>query len=380
MGPSKTAIALSAIMTLAACGDDSDAPAPAPAEAAPGQGEPTATAAAAAAEAAEAVAPKAKPPAPQADVGFMGKPEAARMKYMREAAVTAIRRGSGGRSLSFKLTFHDGSHGYFKPEQSFSGAHWYAELAAYHIDRALGLGRVPPVVARRMEWRRLKSNAKGDKRVQEIKVGDDGMVRGALVHWIDEKLGNAKTPPGWESWVRVTNYPAQGTTPFQRPALYTAALDVARARRKSGRPQETYYKSVPEPGREGLPAELSDMLVLDYLTHNIDRWGGENVNLLTLGKGGPLIFLDNGAGFFHGPDRQGLMEDRLKVQQCFRRNTLDALEKLDVEALGKAMAADPLGPFLDAKLLAGLEVRRRALLDRATAMMRTHGEDAVLKW
>lgn len=372
-------LGLYCVLSLSACGGEAPA-----AEATDAVEATEATAAAPAAETApaKAEAPAAEPtPAAQApDIGFMGKPEIQRRLYMQMASITTIRKGRGGRSLSFKVTFEDGSHAYFKPEQSFSGANWYAEVAAYYIDRALGLGGVPAVVARSIEWRRLKNNAKGDKRLAEVKVGDDKRVRGALVDWIEEDLGHAKTPPGWESWVRVTNYPAQGTSPFQRPALYTAALDRARARRTNGKAQETYYTSVPKPGRPELPAELSDLLVLDYLTHNIDRWGGDNVNLLTLGKRGPVIFLDNGAGFFHGPDRQGLMEDRLKVQQCFRRSTVDALEKLDVAALGKKMATDPLGPFLDAKLLAGLEVRRRALLERATEMMRTHGEDAVLKW
>ena len=359
-----------------ACGDNPPAPTDDPPAAPPGA--PTETDA----PAAKAAAPAAQDDTPPAtpDVGFMGKPEADRREYMRNAAVVAVKKGKGGRSLAFKFTFEDGSRAYFKPEQSFSGAHWYAEVAAYHIDRALGLGRVPPVVARSFSWSRLKAAARTDKRTGEVTVDKYDTVRGALVHWIDDKLSRAKTPPGWEGWVRVTSYPPFSVTPCQRPALYTAGLVRSRARRASGRPQERYYKHAPSPRYNALPAELADMLVLDYLTHNIDRWGGENTNLLTFADTGALIYLDNGAGFFRGPHRQGLMEDRLKAQQCFRRSTIDALEKLDVAALGKTMAADPLGPFLDAKLLAGLEIRRTALLARVQMLMRIHGENAVLKW
>ena len=41
----------------------------------------------------------------------------------------------------------------------------------------------------------------------------------------------------------------------------------------------------------------TDVVVFDYLTANTDRWGGDNANVLTRGRGGPLVFLDNGAGF-----------------------------------------------------------------------------------
>ena len=38
-------------------------------------------------------------------------------------------RGRGGRSLGFRLTFEDGSRGYFKPDQAFNGMSWNAEIA-----------------------------------------------------------------------------------------------------------------------------------------------------------------------------------------------------------------------------------------------------------
>jgi len=176
--------------------------------------------------------------------------------------------------------------------------------------------------------------------------------------------------------VRVEPYGRQRITPFQRPAEYTAAL----ARFRAGEPTPRYYDEPPEPDTPERAAELSDMLVFDFLTLNIDRWGGDNGNVLTLGKGGPLIFLDNAAGFAHGKHRTGLMDDRLKPCQRFRRRTVDALRALDVAALGEAMARDPLGPVLDAHLLEGLEVRRRAVLDHVARLRAAHGEAAVLPW
>lgn len=315
---------------------------------------------------------------------FFGVPDAPLIARLREGEVNKVEKGRGGRSLGFKLTLANGTRAYFKPEQSFSGANWYAELAAYHIDRALHLGRVPVTVARRLPWAPLRKAARGDRRLREVKVAKDGTVVGALVAWLDGALSPAQTPPGFENWVRVEPYSNYGVSPFQRPAAYTAALERRRKRLETKQPAERYYDEAPTPVRPGLPAELSDMLLLDYLTHNIDRWGGDNGNVLTLKTAADatptLVFLDNGAGFFHGPDRQGLMEDRLSVQQCFRRSTIAALRALDVAALLKTMAADPLGPFLDESLARGLRVRREALLERVDGLIAEHGAEAVLPW
>merc|ERR1711916_330664 len=86
-------------------------------------------------------------PLPNALLGedcFLGTPDQWMRERLLQRDITAIKKGSGGRSLAFKLTFADGTQGYYKPAQSFSGANWYAEVAAYQLDRALGLGRVPP--------------------------------------------------------------------------------------------------------------------------------------------------------------------------------------------------------------------------------------------
>lgn len=316
-------------------------------------------------------------------IGFLGRPEEATLERLRHAEPVRVKKGTGGRSLAFKLYFAGGHKAYFKPEQSFSGALWYAELAAYYLDRALGLYRVPPTVSRRLPWAPLRAAASADRRVDEVVVAADGTVRGALVHWLDEApLERAPTPPGWESWVRVEPLQRWAISPYQRPAVYAEALRARKALLQSDaddKRAEPYYDTVPEPERPALPAELSDMLVFDFLTLNIDRWGGDNVNVLTLGKGGPLIFLDNAAGFSEGPDRRGLMDDRLAPCQRFRRSTVRALERLDVAALGERMARDPEGPLLSDAMLQGLELRRRAVLEHVAAQRARFGDATWLQ-
>lgn len=285
--------------------------------------------------------------------------------------IVRVERGSGGRSLSFRATLADGTHAYFKPEQSFNGMSWYAEIAAYHLDRELGLGRVPPVVGRRIAWSELRPAARGDARVGELAVGDDGTLRGALLWWVPERLVPLPLDENWERWLRIEGEP-DTITPFQRPNHYRDARAAGRAAPRSS--------ETPEPDVPGRAAELSDLIVFDYLAHNLDRWGTNNTNVRTVGTGGPLMFLDNAASFTLRRPRIGLMDTRLEHVQRFRRSTIDAVRELDIERFAARIEADPLAPALDRRQLENLEERRRHLLAYVDSLVEAHGEEAVYPW
>ena len=120
------------------------------------------------------------------------------------------------------------------------------------------------------------------------------------------------------------------------------------------------------------------MIVFDFLMSNADRFGDDNANLLTLGDDGPLIFLDNGSGF-SAPPPPAVLDARLASVSKFRRRTIDALRALDTQALKATMAADPLGPILDAAMWRGLETRRTAVLEHVARQQKRFG-DAVFAW
>ncbi|HEX2678561.1 MAG TPA: hypothetical protein VHM19_18040, partial [Polyangiales bacterium] len=292
---------------------------------------------------------------------------------------TRVKKGAGGRTLAFKLTLEDGTQGYFKPEQTVSSANWYAEVAAYHLDRALGLGRVAPVTSRRVAWSALVKAAAGDKREPELIRDKQDSLRGAFIAWLPKKPTAVETPAGWENWVRIEPFARWAVSPYQSSAAYVAALRHVRELAARGAQAPGRYEVIPTPSSEDLPAALSDMLVFDFLTLNYDRWGGDNTNVLTLGAGGPLIFLDNGDAFSAGPSRRGLMDSRLAPVQKFRKRTIEALRKLDVAALGERLNADPNGPILDENAMAGLAVRRQAVLEHVAAQQQRFG-DAVFAW
>jgi hypothetical protein len=310
---------------------------------------------------------------------FTGKSAAEVLERLRSGQLQSAEKGSGGRTLAFKVTLESGVQAYYKPEQRLASANWYAEVAAFYLDRALGLGRVPPVVSRRLAWKQLEAAAVGDSRSKTVAVDRTGNVRGALIAWLPDELLAAGTPPGWEAWLCNEPWNPLNVTPYQSAATYKQGLAAQRQRRTGGEGAALGKREAPPPARDDLPAELSDMIVFDFLTANAERFGDDNANLLTLGAKGPLVFLDNGSGFSPGPAQQGVLNARLSAVSKFRWRTIDALRALDVKTLKATMAADPLGPILDAAMLRGLEARRTAVLEHVAREEKRFG-DAVFAW
>lgn len=306
---------------------------------------------------------------------FSGEPDAPRIDALRNGTIDAVEKGKGGRSLAFKIRLEDGTEGYFKPKQRFSAAHWYSEVAAYYLDRELGLGRVSPTTGRSIPWRTLRKAAGNDPRIEELQPERDGNLKGAFIWWIPERLERLKMGRRWERWVRIQK--SLPITPYQRPVDYRADLNGRPGVREATDPARPLAGKPPDPRR---PAELSDLIVFDYLTQNVDRWGGDFTNVRIRGKNGPLIYLDNGAGFWLGNQRLGLMEARLKALQRFRRSTVEAVRGLDVDAFAARLASDPLGPVLNEKQLNGLRERKAAVLRHVDEMVTRFGEQEVLAW
>ncbi len=299
---------------------------------------------------------------------FLGHDEAAFLTSLRQEDVAHVQLGRGGRSLAFRVTLADGRRAYFKPEQSFSAARWYSEVAAYHLDRTLGLGRTPPVVSRRFYWPPLRRIAQDDARVSEVTVMNN-TVRGALIGWVEGPVPPLGLGRSWERWIRLDG--GMAISPYQRPSDYRGLLNDRLT------PEETEMGRLEEQ-QESLSseriAELSDLIVFDTLISNVDRWGGSFTNLRTRGHGGPLLLLDNGAGFWAGSHRLGLMDARLEALQRFRRRTIEALEVFDLEAFRDRLAADPLAPLLTDWQIEGVEVRRRAVLAHVRRMRERFGD------
>ncbi len=343
---------------------------------------------------------------------FFGLPENKQRDSLAASEIRDVKLGSGGRSIGFKITLTDGTVGYFKPEQTFSGAHYYSELASYYLDRELGIGRVPPTVGRRVDWKLLVKPLGYDVRREELIVPKDEQLRGAFIWWVPEKLIPIRPGKNWERWIRIRGWPSSAVTPFQRPRVYlqklgivptgdeaaalpnsetpapAGAQDVQDAQRaetaglgevsRQSAPATKEPEAVKEPDTPERAAELSDMIVFDYLIINLDRWGGEYTNVRTRGEHGPLIYLDNGAGFI-AQASNGLMRARLHAVEKFRKATIDAIRALDIDKLEKRMQTDPLWPFITEQHLTHLAARKQDVLDHVEAMHAKYG-DAIYAW
>lgn len=312
---------------------------------------------------------------------FFGVPDAPVLSAMREGTIAKIEKGGGGRSLGFRVTFKGGQRAYFKPEQTFSAANWFSEVAAYHLDRTLGIGRVPPVVSRKLPWEPFAKVAAQDRRLHEIVVREEH-VRGALVAWVDGPLTRMEQEERWEPWLRLTRLRTTAVSPFQRPSQWKRQMNAMKRMGREWRSKDErarIRKLRPEPLRADRPGELSDLIVFDYLTRNLDRWGGRNGNILIRGAEGPLVFLDNGAGFAPGDPRPELLEARLEMIERFRRQTIMAVRALDLTEYEARLASEPLAPILTRTQLEGLAARREALLARVASLEAVHGQ-AIWIW
>lgn len=295
-------------------------------------------------------APEPAPPLPKAlletppkpllatHAGFEGPVDPAKdrawMLRLASAPIVAIKRNTGGTSLTLRVRFEDGQRAVWKPEQKKGAGSFRSEIAAWHLDRLIGFGRTAVVVGRSIgkshvlaQLDHADTDPEAMARFEAELLEHDGRVAGAMIAWHEKTLANAEPPKDWED------------------------LDAGVS--------------------ESRVFEWSDMVAFDFLIDNTDRWSGGNV--LSLGKDGPLIFLDHAAGFSAGrAARNEMLRSRLEHVCRFRPKTKAALTALaERKELGAALMAslarDPLAPVLPERHADALEARLAALVEHIRA-------------
>ena len=273
------------------------------------------------------------PPGPAPGVSGSSGPidpgaDAAWLRRLTTGEITEVTLNGGGTTLTLRVRFADGQKAVLKSEQRATGSNHRAEIAAYHLDRLLGLGRVAPVAGRPLSLRWLKERLAGDpatlERLEREVVARGDRVEGALIGWHTRPPLAADPPRGWES-----NPPTEGT------------------------PQEPWMA-------------WSDMVLFDALIDNTDRWSGGNV--MTLGPGGPVIFLDNASAFLGWRARQGAFLEKPLGRLCeFRDRTVQALRSAAPGGrlsppLAASLSRDPLAPVLSPGVLEAMDGRYERVL------------------
>lgn len=250
------------------------------------------------------------------------------------------RQNVGSTSVNFHLRLAGEIDAAWKPRTTTHGETYRAEIAAYRLNRLLGLNRVPPAASRSIPRSSLRLPADST-----VVVERDLSVRGAAIYWVpvlrDSLIDRPREIERWSAWLR------QGRT-------------------------------VPEDQR-ARAEEISTLLVFDFLTGNWDRWSGSNV---PMDGSGHLIYRDNN-GAFEEPFVLGLMQNGmswLRRSQRFSRSVIERARALTDASVRAEMAldGDPAHPPLTDAQRRSLLRRRDALIEYVDGLIRRYGEAAVL--
>jgi len=270
-------------------------------------------------------------------------------------ALVRVKINHGGTSLSLRLDFANGTRAAFKPQQTHYQSDPRKEIAAYRLDRLLGIGHVPPAKPGAFRVEELIAAADPDSRnytsgrIEDEGVAHDGVLRGELSWWIpdirDQMIGPLRVDEdaGMELW-----------TGYLHP--------------KTAIPEE--HRAIVE--------QLVTCVMFDVLIDNADRWTGYNT------KGSidrrSLYFMDNTLSFSLFTYGHKTNLDPLFKIEVFPRRLVEKLRALTPEAIASAIDVgdDPMGPLLTAPEIAAMLGRRDHLLAYIDGLIAEYGEANVL--
>jgi hypothetical protein len=291
-----------------------------------------------------------EPPVAREPIGmFLGMSDELLLARVRNQPIARLKLNKGGSSLSFRVDFADGSRAAFKPAQTNLQTVPRKEVAAYRLNRLLGLNAVPPATARSVSREDLLA-----------KLHPDSLE--ALPRIRAETIFNplGKTAGVFSYWI---------------PEIKDSGLDKGEGLRESAL-WLTHGTEIPLDKRP-LAAQMSDLILFDFLTANPDRYSGGNIKMSP--DGSQLYFMDNTMAFFLSPEGHQRNRQVLQRTQRFTRHLYRALGRVTMPALEKLMSGeddreDVLTPSEIRAVVARREVAQRHIETLASA----YGEADVL--
>jgi hypothetical protein len=299
------------------------------------------------------------PPSPKAQIHEVGHFEGVRddvlLAPIRSGKLVRAKFNHGGTSISMRLDFDDGSRAAFKPEQINTQTVPRKEVAAFRINRLLGLSSVAPAIGGRFTVEELleKMDANAEELIPrfaaETLPGADGTLGGELAWWIPE-ITDAKL-----DGVDIST--TEGILAWRK--LLTAG------------------EAMP-PEKRAFLAQLSSMIAFDYLINNVDRWSGSNTKSSPDGQ--KLYFMDNTYTFGEIPE--GTDKNFLYLSRCqrFSRALLAHVRQLNEASLRAALAPDhdPWDALLTEGEIAAVLYRRDKLIAYVEDLAQQYGDEEVL--
>jgi hypothetical protein len=294
--------------------------------------------------------------------------QAPRYDYATAAPVSG--KSIGHTSVVFKLKLEGQLEAAYKPRSRRGKNRYKGEVAAYRTAIALGLSNVPTAMPRAFSLASLEaalgeSNPGRELLDKEAVADEGGQVPGALMPWIPNleflPLESEAWRPRWSRWLESQ----------AGPAADEPAEDADAGPQTSAPP----LAALP------LAAQMSTMVVFDYLTGNWDRWSGGQIGIAR--ARGTLLFLDNDGAFYDPPPAGPLASQLARLTKIwhFSRRFVRALRAFVPEATRLAIGDDGRGvPLLTDSTLKGVEERRKRALAIIDAKVAERGEPAVLSF
>jgi len=295
------------------------------------------------------------PPPPQATV--FDAPDDVLLGPLATAPVTRVKPNRGGTSLSLRLDFANGSRAAFKPQQIHLQSEPRREIAAYRIDRLLGIGHVAPAKPAKFTVAELVAAADPQlksvttERIRTETRAKDGEVRGFVAWWIPE--------------IRDARVGEFNVDSSEGMALWTSYLKIG--------------ARIPERDR-AMVEQLASLVVFDVVIDNADRWSGSNVKCSPDRE--TLYFMDNTLSFSLFTKGHDNNLRPLYRMQVFPRGLIARLRAMTAETLAAILdlGDDPagMGPLLTEPELAAVMTRRDHVIGYVDRLIAQFGEDAVL--
>ncbi len=294
--------------------------------------------------------------APRPIENIYGAPDGELLASLGASKVTRIKLNHGGTSLSLRVDFASGARAAFKPEQTHPQSDPRREIAAYRLDRLLGIGHVPPAKAASISVQELIDATEPGyrtyiaSRLDEEGIARGGMLRGELSWWVPE--------------IRLAKLGPYRIDEKEGKALWAAYLQAG--------------ARIPDESR-AMTEQIAAQILFDVLIDNPDRWTGSNTEMSPDGK--TLFFMDNTLSFssFTLGHEQNL--GALRRIQVFPRRLVERIRALTEDQIIAAMKITDdhgLGPLLSASEIHAVIVRRDHLLRYIDEVIEELGEHAVL--
>jgi hypothetical protein len=291
---------------------------------------------------------------PAPDTVF-GAPDPELLAPLGATPVTRVKVNHGGTSLSLRLDFASGARAAFKPLQTHPQSDPRREIAAYRIDRMLGIGRVPPAKSAAFAIDDLVAAAdpahrsRTASRIADEAIARDGKLIGEVSWWIPE--------------IKRVRIGGRYVDETDGEAMWAEYLQAGAAIPGELRP---------------MLAQLATVIVFDVVIDNSDRWSGNNT------QGSPddrvLYFMDNTLAFSQYTLGHAANLSRLYRIQRFPRGLVGKLRALTAESVAAALGSgdDLLGPLLTEAEIRAMLSRRDHVLEYVDRLSAELGDDAVL--